>query len=151
MPHSDPKRRAMYKSWHWMLQRCQDPTNVRFTDYGGRGISVSERWQSFHNFYIDMFDGWFPGATIERNDNNGNYCKENCSWATKGAQQSNKRNSVFLTHEGRTMTVAAWAEEVGISRQSMHARIKAGYRGAALFAPRGPTGPAKGTVPNRSY
>ena len=79
-----------YRSWDGMLQRCHNPRNPRYPDYGGRGITVCERWCSFANFYADM--GERPeGTSIDRIDNDGNYELGNCRWATASEQQRNQR------------------------------------------------------------
>ena len=79
-----------YKSWEAMKQRCSNPNNTRYADYGGRGITVCDRWQSFEHFLQDM--GERPdGTTLDRVDNNLGYCPENCCWSTPKQQCSNRR------------------------------------------------------------
>lgn len=78
-----------YTIWAGMVKRCTNPNNKKFHYYGGRGIKVSESWLSFENFYNDMGDS--NGLTIERVDNDGNYCKENCIWADMKVQSANRR------------------------------------------------------------
>jgi len=85
-----------------MKQRCYYPNNPGYKNYGGRGITVCDRWlgeDRFENFFIDM--GNPPeGKTLDRIDNDGNYCKENCRWATRTEQCRNRRNTKLLTYEG---------------------------------------------------
>lgn len=79
-----------HNSWSGMIQRCTNPNTKQFSDYGGRGITVCERWMTFANFLADM--GQPPkGNTIERRNNDLGYTPENCEWATRKKQQRNRR------------------------------------------------------------
>lgn len=73
-----------------MRQRCLNPTNKAYPNYGGRGITICERWDTFANFAEDMSPRPSPKHTLDRRDNDGPYCKENCRWATPKEQESNK-------------------------------------------------------------
>jgi hypothetical protein len=74
-----------------MLDRCRNPRNPAYPNYGGRGITVCKRWLSFVNFYADMWATYRPGLTLDRIDNDGNYEPGNCEWATRAQQIANRR------------------------------------------------------------
>ena len=79
-----------YSTWYWMKQRCNNSNHPNYEYYGGRGITVCKEWKIFKNFYLDM--GRKPqGLTLDRIDNDGNYCKTNCKWATEEEQKANRR------------------------------------------------------------
>lgn len=108
-----------FRIWAGMLHRCRHPVK----NYGARGISVCERWQSFENFIADM--GEPPkGMEIDRVDNDGNYEPGNCRWVTPRDNAKNRRNTRLLTHNGTTRCITEWAADLGISHQALHRRIK---------------------------
>lgn len=114
-----------YRVWNHMRSRCQNTKSQFYRHYGGRGISVCERWQRFENFLQDM--GPRPdGLSLDRIDNNGNYEPENCRWATNAHQQLNKRTSRLLTAHGKTQNLSLWADEYGIRRPTLAARLGRG-------------------------
>lgn len=117
-------RRAhpLYDTWAEMLQRCGNPKKQNYARYGGRGITVCERWRSFEAFEADMSPRPL-GGTLDRVDNDGDYSPENCRWATMREQSRNKRTNRVLTLDGRSQTVADWAEEVGIPSSIIRQRI----------------------------
>lgn len=114
------------KAWENMIQRCTEPTNIGYANYGGRGIAVCEQWlQSFRAFADDM--GRAPiGGTIERIDNDKPYTPDNCKWVSRKEQANNRRNNRLLTHNGKTQTVSQWADELGIPGRTLYQRL---YRG----------------------
>lgn len=116
----------IYSVWRNMLNRCENSRVRAFKDYGGRGIRVCERWHVFENFYADM--GNIPaGKTLDRIDFNGNYEPSNCRWATLVEQASNTRKNRFVTHNGKTQTVSAWAREVGLTAGRLGLRLAKGW------------------------
>lgn len=111
-----------------MKNRCHNPSVKCFSDYGGRGIIVCERWrESFENFAADM--GERPeGATLERIDNDGNYKPSNVRWASRAEQAVNKRSNRMLTDAaGNAKTLAAWARETGVTHTAILHRLQLGW------------------------
>lgn len=111
---SKNKSSITYESWHAMLQRCINPKNHSYHDYGGSGIKVCDRWLVFQSFLEDMGDRPSTLHTIDRIKNNYGYKKENCRWATYRQQQRNKKNNRKETYKGITRLVIEWAEKYKI-------------------------------------
>jgi lambda repressor-like predicted transcriptional regulator len=109
-----------------MRQRVGNPKHTAYANYGARGIQICARWKSFAAFLQDLGPRP-PGTSLDRIDNDLGYFKENCRWATRKEQQNNQRACVYLTHEGHTQTLAQWAREVGLPRQTIDDRLKRGY------------------------
>lgn len=111
-----------YIVWAKMKSRCDNPNDVGYPDYGGRGISYDPRWKEFENFLADM--GEPPvGRFIERIKNDKGYSKENCRWATRTEQARNKRNNLLIEYCGQTRTLAEWAEIYHIKYSKLYNRI----------------------------
>lgn len=120
------RKGTTYHVWGGMLARCTRPTHTAWHNYGGRGISVCERWRVYENFVADM--GLRPeGRTLDRIDNDGNYEPGNCRWATQDEQNSNTRVSRRVTAFGRTLTVAQWSRETGIIQVTLLKRLDRGW------------------------
>lgn len=113
-----------YTSWVLMRQRCCNPNNPDYCYYGGRGIKICDRWlESFENFLEDM--GECPQKmSIERINNNKNYCKENCKWATRKEQSNNTRGNRILNFNGENLTVSQWSEKLNIGTKVILSRLK---------------------------
>lgn len=112
-----------YRSWNCMRQRCYNPKNDRYKDYGGRGIRVCRRWlYSFAAFLADMGPRP-PGTSLERKKNHLNYCPSNCVWATPQEQQRNTRRRKRYTFAGETMTLVEWSEKKKIPLDVLRCRV----------------------------
>lgn len=116
-----------FKSWESMKQRCTNPNSPDYSNYGGRGISVCERWRnSFDAFLSDMGDRP-KGKTLSRIDNDGNYEPSNCTWATVLEQQRNTRVTRKALWDGRLCTIYELAEISGIAPKIIGDRLYAGW------------------------
>ena len=121
-------RTRIHGIWTQMKTRCYNPNDEHFPNYGGRGITVCAEWlndvKAFHEWA--MANGYADYLTIDRIDTNGNYCPENCRWASKKEQTRNRRNTRFLTFNDETKTLKEWSEITGIKYQTLFCRYKAG-------------------------
>lgn len=115
------KKSKVYAVWSSMVDRCRNPMNNRFENYGGRGIDVCDRWLKFENFIDDM--GYFDGLTLDRKDNDKGYCKENCRWATRIEQANNKTTNRFIHHNGKKLTAPQWDRELGLKLGTTRSRL----------------------------
>lgn len=121
-----------YGIWFDIKRRCLDPDNHAYKDYGGRGITICDRWLKFDKFLEDV--GEPPsGLTLDRKDNNGNYEPGNVRWSTRKEQANNRRSNRIIEHQGKRQNVATWCEELGLQRQKIYARIKQGITDPALL------------------
>ncbi len=113
-----------YQSWKSIIQRCTNQSYNYWKDYGGRGITVCKRWSGkngFIHFLEDM--GERPrGKSIDRKNNNKNYCKSNCRWATRSQQQRNKRNNCYVTYEGKRWLLVELCEEFNMPYRLVYNR-----------------------------
>jgi hypothetical protein len=113
------------KTWQGMLSRCNNPSNKDYAWYGGRGIKVCNCWLDPRNFAKDM--GEKPaGYSLDRIDTNGNYCSENCQWATPAQQGANKRNNRMLQHDGQVLHLSEWCRRLGVKPSTVSNRLNAG-------------------------
>lgn len=126
--HGESKTR-LYSIWLTMKGRCNNPNNIGYKNYGGRGISVE--WKNYLAFKTDMGRGHEnhvkkygkTNTSIDRIDNDGNYSRDNCRWATRKEQNSNTRRSHLLTLRGMTKTISQWAQYLNIPKSTIYARI----------------------------
>lgn len=132
-------RKRLNKVLIHMKSRCYDPDDKRYADWGGRGISICDEWlenpQNFIQWCVE--NGYEPGLTIDRIDNDGNYCPENCRWVTVAENNQNRRSSRYFTYNGRTMNLQQWCDEYGIPRSRVERRLQLGWDiGTALSTPK---------------
>lgn len=113
-----------YEAWCKIKQRCYKKTNRNYYRYGGRGITVCDRWlESFENFLEDMGPRPVSKESIDRINNNGNYEPENCRWANRKEQNRNTSRNRMLTFNGKTMCMAEWAERLNLDYQNLARRL----------------------------
>jgi len=110
-----------------MRTRCKDSNTKAYENYGAKGIKVCSRWDVFENFLEDMGERPSINYSIERIDSTGDYCPDNCKWATRIEQNRNRSMCIFITIDGKCQTVKEWAIELGIKRQTIERRLKLGW------------------------
>lgn len=120
-------RSRIYNIYYKMIYRCNNSK-----DYFDRGISICEHWENkidgFENFYLwSINNGYSKNLSIDRIDNNGNYCPENCRWTTMKTQENNRRDNIFIEHDGITKTISQWAEYYDIPASTVFYRLYHGY------------------------
>ena len=106
-----------------MKQRCDKPFNPFYNRYGARGIKYEPRWSSFEEFLSDMENSWKPNTSLDRINNDGNYCKENCRWANPVVQSNNRRNRKEFNYDGKSHTLTEWAKFLGKNKSTLSQRI----------------------------
>jgi hypothetical protein len=134
-------RSKEYASWKAMQFRCYNPENSQFKNYGGRGLTVCDRWlgeQGLENFLADMGKAPTESHSLERKNNEEGYNPENCKWSTKKEQARNRRSNRRIEYLGENLTLAEWVEKTGINQSTMYNR---------LFREKWPTGQALGLEP----
>lgn len=124
-----------YRAYHEMRKRCLNTKNHAYDRYGGRGITICERWlNSFETFLTDMGERPSAKHSLDRINNEGNYEPGNVRWATHGVQGNNRRSTRLLSAGGRTMSHKGWAEELGVSPYMVRSRVEAGLSGDEVVA-----------------
>ena len=118
------KKTRLYTIWYNMRNRCDNTENKEYSNYGGRGIKVCKEWYSFIAFRDwAIKNGYKDTLTIDRIDNSGDYCPENCRFATLKMQANNRTNNHYITYKGKTQTLKQWAEELNIPYYRLRSRI----------------------------
>lgn len=117
----------LYLVWGTMFNRCYRPSHKGYKNYGGRGITVCDRWKSFENFLADMGERPSPTHSLDRIDPNGNYEPGNVRWSTKQEQCRNKRNNRTLVIDGVSKCIADWCDFFGTNKKWAYDRIRRGW------------------------
>ncbi len=117
------KNKNLYTVWKNMRQRCLNKKGWRYKYYGGRGITICEKWNTYNGFLDDMEKTYKKGLTLDRIDNNGNYCKENCRWTTMKVQNNNKSWNRNIKFRGITKNLSQWASYLKIKRTTLGMRL----------------------------
>ena len=126
--YTSKSRPRLYWTWLNMIRRCENPKSPDYHRYGAIGISVCEEWHDLSTFLDWAYShNWAEGLTLDRIDNEGNYCPENCRWADRHTQCNNKRTNTFLEFNGKKQTVANWAHEHGVLPEVLYGRIESGW------------------------
>lgn len=121
-------RTVEYNLWNGIKARCENPNEIGYDNYGGRGIKMCERWRhSFENFLTDVGRRPGPEYSLDRIDNNGDYEPENTRWATRKEQTNNTRRNHLLEYNGEKLTISQWSDRTGISRMLLRYRIMANW------------------------
>lgn len=134
--HGETKTKLHY-TWLRMKDRCYNRNSADYKHYGERGISVCAEWRDTYIAFRDwsLENGYVEGLEIDRIDNNGNYCPENCRWATRRQQTQNTRRNVLIEINGDIKCRAEWARESGLNVNMIARRQQRGLRGEDLLSP----------------
>lgn len=116
----------LYLTWYGMIQRCDNDTHISYDNYGGRGVTVCERWYSFDNFISDM--GERPmGFTLDRIDNDIGYSPSNCKWSNRIDQANNRRDNQIITYNGETLSHSQWSQRLFNDMYTVRQRLHLGW------------------------
>lgn len=128
----------IYRIYHHMINRCEYAKDVRYPNYGGRGISVCDEWRDRFDAFVEWAHstGYSDELSIDRIDNDGNYTPENCRWSTPSEQAVNRRSTTLYTINGVTKCLNDWCKESALTRSGVQYRLKNGWTiESALFTP----------------
>lgn len=121
--HGQANKTRTYAIWKEMRKRCMNPLHHSYSLYGGRGITICERWGDYSNFLADMGEVPDNIHSLDRIDFNGNYEPTNCRWADKKTQANNTRANIFIKYRGELLTLKQWAEKLRIPYACVYQRI----------------------------
>lgn len=115
----------LYYVWQSMIKRCEKEKDKSYVNYGARGISVCSEWRDYKKFALwARENGYNIGKSIDRIDNNGNYCPENCRWTNRKQQNNNTRRTIRITYLNQTKTLTEWCKELGLKKDTIYCRIR---------------------------
>ena len=127
---------SLHSIWKNMIGRCSCESNTAYGYYGGRGITVCERWLVYENFRDDMGERPSPNHSVDRINNNGAYSPENCRWATREQQGRNKRNNIMVAIGTEVACIAEWCDRLHLNRDTVYMRLHIGWTPMqAILAP----------------
>lgn len=128
MPYKDIRKKKLQGVWQMMKRRCFYPDYPKYVSYGARGITMCKEWLNFKNFMEwSLTNGYEVGLSIDRIDNDKDYCPQNCRWVDRYVQQNNMRSNRFLEMNGEKHTVSEWARITHINRRNIYYRLNKGW------------------------
>lgn len=127
LPRCTRTRHDSYSAWNHMRDRCHNPKHPKFKYYGGRGVTICERWDSFPLFALDMGPRPTKKHTLDRIESNGNYEPGNCRWATMFEQNQNRRNMHYIERNGKRYTLTEFAKTLGVHSSVILNRLSRGW------------------------
>jgi hypothetical protein len=120
----NPSKHPLYQTWDGIKKRCYQKNATGYQNYGARGIKMCDEWKnSFWAFVDDMGNKPFKACTIERLDNNKNYCKDNCVWATAKEQAKNRRNNIYIAYQNEVYTLFSICKLLNLTHSTVYWRI----------------------------
>ena len=124
----------LFRIWMDMKGRCDCDSSIQAFDYGFRGIRICDEWYDFSKFVEWSLDnGYSDGLSIDRIDNDGHYCPENCRWVTQKIQANNTRRTIYLEYKGKRQSIGMWAEELGVPYTTIYSRHVSGWSAERIF------------------
>ena len=127
--HGFAHKERLYETWKNMKRRCYNPTNKRAKFYAEKCVTVCDEWRDDYLAFRSwaLANGYNDTLKIDRIDNDGDYCPENCRWATDKVQANNQSRNRLLTYNGETLTMAQWADKLGYSYSAINHRVQRGW------------------------
>lgn len=121
---SNESKTPLYRCWCSIMARCNNPNHKAYKDYGGRGIKVCDEWHDYLTFKQWVLDTKKEeGLTIDRIDVDGDYCPQNCRWATMKEQSRNRRSNILIEYNGKKQILTDWCNELGLDYKFIHNRL----------------------------